>query len=321
MSDDPAGPAVETVALAKSFGPTRAVDGLDLTVPRGGVYGLLGPNGAGKTTTVRLLATLLRPDAGTARVLGHDVASDPAAVRREIALTGQFASVDADLTGAENLVLQCRLLGRSRREAVARAEELLAAFGLEDAAGRLVRTYSGGMQRRLDVAASLVRTPRLLFLDEPTTGLDPRSRRQVWDVVRELVARGTTVVLTTQYLDEADQLADRIAVVARGRLVAAGTADALKRSVGGDVLEVRLPDAAQARRAAEALAFVVDGREPPPVSAGDDGSAVLSVPLTVPVRTVLDAVDDAGVALAGFDVRRPTLDEVFLALTAEEVLA
>ncbi|WP_370617356.1 ATP-binding cassette domain-containing protein [Mumia qirimensis] len=320
MGDESAEPAIETVGLRRSFGATCAVDGLDLTVPHGGVYGLLGPNGAGKTTTVRLLATLLRPDEGSARVLGHDVVADPMAIRRDIALTGQFASVDADLTGAENLILQCGLLGRSRRAARERTEELLAAFGLEDAADRLVRTYSGGMQRRLDVAASLVRTPRLLFLDEPTTGLDPRSRRQVWDVVRELVARGTTVVLTTQYLDEADQLADRIGVVARGRLVAADTPDALKRSVGGDVLEIRVAAVSEAPRVAEVLAGFVDSGTPA-WSASDDGTAVLSVPLTVPVRRVLDAVGDAGTTLAGFDVRRPTLDEVFLALTDEAVPA
>ncbi|QMW66719.1 ATP-binding cassette domain-containing protein [Mumia sp. ZJ1417] len=319
--DDPAAPAVETAALTKAFGTTRAVDGLDLVVPRGGVYGLLGPNGAGKTTTVRLLATLLRPDGGHARVLGHDVVVDAAAVRSELALTGQFAAVDADLTGTENLVLQARLLGHSRRSARARADELLAAFGLEDAAGRLVGTYSGGMQRRLDVASSLVRTPRLLFLDEPTTGLDPRSRRQVWDVVRELVARGTTVLLTTQYLDEADQLADLIGVVAGGRMVATGSPDTLKRSVGGDVLEVRVTGSTQAVRAAQALTGLVDGVEPSLSSPADDGTAVLSVPLTRPVRQILDALDSAGIAVAGFDVRRPTLDEVFLALTDEAVTA
>jgi len=321
MDDHPSAPAVETVALLKTFGATRAVDGLDLVVPRGGVYGLLGPNGAGKTTTVRLLASLLRPDGGHARVLGHDVVADAAAVRRDIALTGQFASVDTDLTGAENLVLQARLLGHSRRSARARADELLNAFGLGDAAGRLVGTYSGGMQRRLDVAASLVRTPRLLFLDEPTTGLDPRSRRQVWDVVRELVDRGSTVLLTTQYLDEADQLADLIGVVARGRMVATGSPDTLKRSIGGDVLEVRLTDPADAVRAAQALAGFVDAADPSLSPRVEDGSTVLSVPLTRPVRQILDVLDRADVEPAGFDVRRPSLDEVFLALTDEGVSA
>ncbi|MBW9207393.1 ATP-binding cassette domain-containing protein [Mumia sp. zg.B17] len=321
MVQPPTQNAVEAVGLSRSFGATRAVDGLDLVVPAGGVYGLLGPNGAGKTTTIRLLATLLRPDAGSARVLGSDVVSEAAAVRREIALTGQFASVDGDLTGAENLVLQCRLLGHTRRSARARAERLLVAFGLDDAANRLVATYSGGMQRRLDVAASVVRTPRLLFLDEPTTGLDPRSRHQVWDLVHELVGHGTTVLLTTQYLDEADQLADRIGVVARGRVVATGTPDALKRSIGGDVLEMRLSSPADAVRASAALAELTDGTPSLSETVAEDGTALLSVPLSVPVRRILDVVDDAGVAPVGFDVRRPTLDEVFLALTAEEVAA
>ncbi|KAA1425147.1 ATP-binding cassette domain-containing protein [Mumia zhuanghuii] len=320
MRDDPTAPAVETAGLTKTFGQTRAVDGLDLVVPRGGVYGLLGPNGAGKTTTVRLLATLLRPDDGRAVVLGHDVVDDAAAVRRELSLTGQFASLDTDLTGRENLVVQARLLGRSRRSAHARADELLAAFGLDEAAGRLVNTYSGGMQRRLDIAASLVRTPRLLFLDEPTTGLDPRSRRHVWDVVRELVDRGTTVLLTTQYLDEADQLADLIGVVSGGRLVATGSPDTLKRSVGGDVLEVRVA-AADAVRATESLGLPADAARPPASGAEHDATTVLSLPLTRPVREVLDVLDDAGITLAGFDVRRPTLDEVFLALTDEAVPA
>ncbi|WP_262847780.1 ATP-binding cassette domain-containing protein [Mumia quercus] len=313
--------AVEAAGLVKRFGATRALDGLDLIVPASGVYGLLGPNGAGKTTTVRLLATLVRPDSGTARVLGHDVVTDAAAVRREIALTGQFASVDTDLTGRENLVLQARLLGRSRREAHERAEELLAAFDLEDAADRLAQTYSGGMQRRLDLAVGLVRTPRLLFLDEPTTGLDPRSRRHVWDVVRELVGRGSTVLLTTQYLDEADRLADRVGVVAKGRVIATGTPDELKRSLGADVAEIRLAGVADAVTAARALAGLADPSAPPlsPV-VQDDGTALLSVPLIAPLRRILDVVDDAGVMIVGLDLRHATLDEAFLALTDEEAL-
>ncbi|HEY2997048.1 MAG TPA: ATP-binding cassette domain-containing protein, partial [Acidimicrobiales bacterium] len=203
--------AIETEGLVKSFGETRAVDGVDLAVAAGTVYGVLGPNGAGKTTTLRMLATLLTPDAGTARVLGHDVVAEAAAVRAAVSLTGQFASVDEELTGRENLVLLARLLGFTRRPADERAGELLEAFGLADAADRGVATYSGGMRRRLDIAASIVVTPDLLFLDEPTTGLDPRSRNQVWEIIRVLVAAGTTVLLTTQYLEEADQLADRIA--------------------------------------------------------------------------------------------------------------
>ena len=222
------GLAIETEGLVKVFGETRAVDGIDLAVRTGTVYGVLGPNGAGKTTTMRMLATLLRPDAGAARVLGHDVVREADAVRGCVSLTGQFASVDEELTGRENLVLLARLLGFPRRPAEERAGELLDAFGLADAAERLVRDYSGGMRRRLDIAASIVVTPELLFLDEPTTGLDPRSRNQVWEIVRVLVAEGTTVLLTTQYLDEADQLADRIAIIDHGKVIAEGTSGELK---------------------------------------------------------------------------------------------
>jgi ABC-2 type transport system ATP-binding protein len=212
--------AIEADGLVKSFGDTRAVDGVDLAVPRGAVYGVLGPNGAGKTTTIRMLATLLRPDAGSARVLGHDIVSDADAVRGLVSLTGQLASVDEDLTGRENLILLGRLLGYSRSRSKERAAELLDAFGLADAASRQVKHYSGGMRRRLDIAASIVVTPELMFLDEPTTGLDPRSRNQVWDIIRALVGQGTTVLLCTQYLDEADQLAQRIAVIDHGRVIA-----------------------------------------------------------------------------------------------------
>ncbi len=215
--------AIETSGLVKTFGTTRALDGVDLRIREGSVYGLLGPNGAGKTTTIRILSTLLRPDAGTATVLGHDVVREAPAVRQKVSLTGQYASVDEDLTGTENLVLVGRLLGLSWRDARRRAAELLEAFGLADAAGRQVQTYSGGMRRRIDIAASLVAIPEILFLDEPTTGLDPRSRNQVWDLVRRIAAEGTTVLLTTQYLDEADRLAERLAVIAHGRVIAEGT--------------------------------------------------------------------------------------------------
>ena len=232
--------AIEATGLVKTFGDTQAVAGVDLAVPAGSIYGVLGPNGAGKTTTIRVLATLLRPDAGTARVLGHDVVDDADAVRGLVSLTGQLASVDEELTGRENLVLLGRLLGLRHRPARRRAEELLGAFGLDEAAGRLVKHFSGGMRRRLDIAASLVVTPRLLFLDEPTTGLDPRSRNQVWEIVRALVAEGTTVLLCTQYLEEADQLADGIAVIDRGRVIAEGTPAQLKASVGSGALHVRL---------------------------------------------------------------------------------
>ena len=220
--------AIEATGLVKTFGETRAVDGVDLAVAPGSVYGVLGPNGAGKTTTIRMLATLLRPDAGTARVLGHDVVEEADAVRGLVSLTGQLASVDEDLTGRENLIMMARLLGFPRADAKARARDLLDAFGLAEAAGRLVKTYSGGMRRRLDLAASIVVTPQLMFLDEPTTGLDPRSRNQMWDTIRALAAAGTTVLLTTQYLDEADQLADRIAVIDSGKVIAEGTPGQLK---------------------------------------------------------------------------------------------
>ena len=237
--------AIEATGLVKSFGDTRAVDGVDLAVRTGSVYGVLGPNGAGKTTTIRMLATLLRPDAGSARVLGHDIVEEADAVRGLVSLTGQLASVDEDLTGRENLILLGRLLGLKRAHAKARAAELLEAFGLADAAGRLVKNYSGGMRRRLDIAASIVVTPELMFLDEPTTGLDPRSRNQVWDIVRALRAGGTTILLCTQYLDEADQLADGIAVIDHGKVIAEGTPGQLKASVGGGALHVRLLDPEQ----------------------------------------------------------------------------
>src|SRR5215213_6658707 len=222
------GLAVETDGLVKVFGDTRAVDGISLSVRAGTVFGVLGPNGAGKTTLIRMLATLLHPDAGTARVLGHDVVAEAQAVRRAVSLTGQFASVDEELNGQENLVLLGRLLGLSRGDATRRSRELLDAFRLGEAADKLVRDYSGGMRRRLDIAASIVVTPQLLFLDEPTTGLDPRSRNQVWEIVRVLVAEGTTVLLTTQYLDEADQLAERIAIIDHGKVIAEGTSGQLK---------------------------------------------------------------------------------------------
>src|ERR671916_1035900 len=248
------GLAVEATGLVKHFHSgkqvTKAVDGIDLQIPEGSVFGLLGPNGAGKTTVVRMLATLLRPDAGSARVLGHDVAHDAAAVRSAVGLTGQYASVDEDLTGTENLLMLARLYGFRGSSARRRIEGLLEAFSLSDAGGRQVKTYSGGMPRRIDLAASLVLAPRVLFLDEPTTGLDPRSRNQVWDIVRVLVADGATVLLTTQYLDEADQLADRIAVIDHGKVIAEGTSAELKRSVGQGAVEMRLADSAQRPQAA-----------------------------------------------------------------------
>src|SRR5215208_5331537 len=237
--------AIEATGLVKDFGDTRAVDGVDLAVRSGSVYGVLGPNGAGKTTTIRMLATLIPPDAGSARVLGHDIVAEADAVRSAVTLTGQLASVDEDLTGRENLVLLGRLLGLKRVHAKERAAELLEAFGLADAAGRLVKHYSGGMRRRLDIAASIVVTPELMFLDEPTTGLDPRSRNQVWDIIRQFAAQGTTILLCTQYLDEADRLADGIAVIDHGKVIAEGTPAQLKVSVGGSTLHIRLLDPEQ----------------------------------------------------------------------------
>ncbi len=302
--------AVEATGLAKSFGATRAVDSVDLSVRRGCVYGVLGPNGAGKTTTIRMLATLTAPDAGRASVLGHDIVTEGAEVRRLVSLTGQLASVDEDLTGVENLVLLGRLLGL-RRAARSRAEELLEAFGLTADGGRLVKSYSGGMRRRLDIAASLVVTPELMFLDEPTTGLDPRSRNQVWEIVRTLVAGGTTVLLCTQYLEEADQLAEGIAVIDRGRVIAEGTPAQLKASVGSGALHVRLLDPEQ-RPAAERVLLEQLG-----AAAGSPDPAALSATCADADRAAVavGALSRAGVRVAGFSFDQPSLDEVFLALT------
>jgi ABC-2 type transport system ATP-binding protein len=245
--------AIETIGLTKSFGKTHALEGIDIQIRRGSVYGLLGPNGAGKTTTIRILATLLKPDRGTASVMGHDVVRQAAAVRQKVSLTGQYASVDEDLTGHENMVLVGRLIGLSWSQARLRASELLGAFGLAEAARRQVRTYSGGMRRRIDIAASLVATPEVLFLDEPTSGLDPRSRNQVWDIVRAIAAQGTTVLLTTQYLEEADRLAERLAVIDKGRLLAEGTSRELKASVGGSAIHVRLKRPEQQAQASDLI--------------------------------------------------------------------
>ncbi len=306
-----ADPAIEVDGLVKTFGRTRAVDGVDLRVPGGSVYGVLGPNGAGKTTTIRVLATLIRPDAGSARVFGHDVVGEADTVRGLISLTGQLASVDEDLAGRENLVLIARLLGLSRKRARERADELLEAFGLTEAAGRLAKNYSGGMRRRLDLAASIVVTPELMFLDEPTTGLDPRSRNQVWDIVRSLRTGGSTILLCTQDLDEADQLADRIAVIDRGRVIAEGTPGRLKASVGAGALRVRLIDPDQRPRAAEIVERVL--AEPHL----DADPASLAVSCDDPDRATeaLSALSAAGVQIADFALGQPSLDEVFLALT------
>ena len=304
--------AIETEGLIKCFGETRAVDGIDLVVQAGTVYGVLGPNGAGKTTMIRVLATLLQPTAGRARVLGHDVVSEADAVRGSVSLTGQFASVDEELSGKENLVLLGKLLGLDRRAAQGRADELLSAFGLAEAAGRLVKEYSGGMRRRLDIAASIVVTPELLFLDEPTTGLDPRSRNQVWDIVRVLVSEGTTVLLTTQYLDEADQLADRIAIIDHGRVIAEGTSQELKSKVGEGSVHIRLTEPGQRTRAAEILERVLGT----PVQLDSEPSS-LSALASDPERVgvALTELSRAGLGVTDFALGQPSLDEVFLALT------
>ncbi|MCE3266933.1 MAG: daunorubicin resistance transporter ATPase subunit [Solirubrobacterales bacterium] len=303
--------AIEASGLAKSFGETRAVDGVDLAVRTGTVYGVLGPNGAGKTTTIRMLSTLLLPDAGSARVLGYDVEREPDEVRGVVSLTGQLASVDEDLTGRENLILLGRLYGLKRDRAKARAAELLEAFGLADAAGRLVKTYSGGMRRRLDISASLVITPQVLFLDEPTTGLDPRSRNQVWDIIRTLVDGGTTILLCTQYLEEADQLADGIAVIDHGRVIAEGTPGQLKASVGSGALHVRLLDPDDRPRAEAVLQRNLDSvhREHDP--------AALSASCSDAERgaEAVAALSAEGIGIADFSLGQPSLDEVFLALT------
>ena len=307
--------AIETVGLVKRFGRTLAVDGIDLHVRRGHVYSLLGPNGAGKTTTVRMLATLTRPDAGVARVMGHDVVHEADAVRRRVSLTGQNASVDVDLSGVENLSLLARLAGYGWRPARVRADALLEAFGLASDGGRLVRGFSGGMRRRLDIAASLVTTPDLLFLDEPTSGLDPHSRLQVWGLIRELTANGTTVLLTTQHLDEADRLSDRVAVIDRGRLVAEGTPNQLKTTVGTGVLSVHLLDAGQAAEAEATLARALEA----PVRL-DHRDLVLAVAVSDPwqATAALEALGSRGIAVGEFALGTPSLDEVFMALTRRD---
>jgi ABC-2 type transport system ATP-binding protein len=305
-------PAIEARGLVKTFRAIRALDGVDLVVPAEGVFGFLGPNGAGKTTTIRVLATLSPPDGGTARVLGHDVVRDAHRVRERISLTGQFASTDEELTGFENLTILARLLGYGRARARSRADELLDGFGLSEARGRTVKTYSGGMRRRLDVAASIIVSPDLLFLDEPTTGLDPRSRNQVWDIVRALAREGTTVLLTTQYLDEADQLADRLAVIDHGRIIAEGTPAQLKASVGAGTVQVRVLDPVRRSEAGRLLADALGA----PVQTGPDDTA-LSARADDPgrVTVALAGLTRAGIDLTTFALGHPSLDEVFLALT------
>jgi daunorubicin resistance ABC transporter ATP-binding subunit len=306
--------AVSVDGVVKRFGDTVALAGVDLHVDEGTVLGLLGPNGAGKTTLVRVLATLLIPNEGRARVLGHDVVAEAGRVRELIGLAGQFAAVDEILTGRENLRMFGRLFHTGRAAAARRADELLERFDLADAADRPAKTYSGGMRRRLDLASSLITRPRVLFLDEPTAGLDPRSRNQIWAIVRELVAGGTTVLLTTQYLEEADQLADRIAVIDHGRLIAQGTGDELKDSVGGQMIQVRLASSDDRERAHRVLAALGCGGPQPggsngqlTVPAAHDGVGMLT--------EAARALSEAGVPVSDLGLRRPTLDDVFLELT------
>ena len=304
--------AIETSGLVKTFGETRALDDMNLVIAGGSVYGLLGPNGAGKTTAIRVLTTLLKPSSGKASVLGLDVVRDAAAVRQKVSLTGQYASVDEDLTGHENLVLVSRLLGMSWTDARSRATELLAAFGLADAASRQVRTFSGGMRRRIDIAASLVTRPEILFLDEPTTGLDPRSRNQVWDLVRQIAADGTTVLLTTQYLEEADRLAERMAVIDHGRVIAEGTSSELKASIGGNALRFELVNPHQ-REEARALVTRLLGDS---VLPNTDPTAIsVKVLDAAAAANVLNALSQAQIQLSDFSLGTPSLDDVFFTLT------
>jgi oleandomycin transport system ATP-binding protein len=304
--------AIEARGLVKRFGKTTALAGVDLTARGGTVLGLLGPNGAGKTTAVRILATLLRPDGGEARVCGYSVERDAHRVRQLIGLTGQYASVDEGLSGTNNLIMIGRLLGVSRADARARATELLERFELTDAAGRIVKTYSGGMRRRLDLAASLVGRPRVLFLDEPTTGLDPHSRNEVWGMIRGLVADGTTVLLTTQYLDEADQLAHDIAVIDHGKVIATGTPDELKAGAGRQVLEVTPAD----RTDVSAVAAVLSARlGADPATSAESGRVTIQVDDGRQMPEIVRELDDRGIELAEFTLRKASLDEVFLALT------
>lgn len=302
--------AIEARGLTKTFGKTEALKGVDLRIPKGMVYGLLGPNGAGKTTTIRILATLAKPTSGTAMVLGRDVTAEAADVRKLISLTGQAASVDEELTGIENMVLLGRLLGFSWKAARSRGNELLHAFGLADAANRLVRTYSGGMRRRLDIAASLIVSPEILFLDEPTTGLDPRSRSQVWDIIRQIAKDGTTVVLTTQYLEEADRLAHRLAVIDQGRVIAEGTSRELKASVGGAKTHVRLQDPADQERFLE----IAKTTRPMPV-ANDAGLVTLQTGDPAVAAKLMARAEAEGIRTMEFTVGSPSLDDVFFALT------
>ena len=303
--------AIEVTGLEKRFGDNKAVDGIDLKVPSGMIYGVLGPNGAGKTTTINMLATLLRPDGGTAKIFGHDVVHEAQTVRQLIGVTGQYASVDEKLSAVENLVIFGMLLGLTRKQARQKAIELLSEFGLAEAAKRPLAKFSGGMRRRLDLAASLIAQPPLIFLDEPTTGLDPRTRNQMWNTIRRLVKNGSTILLTTQYLEEADQLADRIAVIDRGRVVAEGTPNELKKSIGAATLQLQLRDKKSVARATEIVESVLAAKSQSPEP------KLVTAPMKNPdkVTDLLVALRKAGITLDEVSVQKPSLDEVFFALT------
>ncbi|WAH37526.1 ATP-binding cassette domain-containing protein [Alicyclobacillus dauci] len=308
--------AVEAQGLVKFFGNNRAVDGVDMRVRTGTIYGVLGPNGAGKTTTIRMLSTLLKADAGTARIFGYDVVREPQIVRQLIGVTGQYASVDETLSATENLVIFSRLLGLGRAEAKRKAAELLEEFGLSEAAKRPLKKFSGGMRRRLDLAASLIAQPPLIFLDEPTTGLDPRTRSQMWDTIRRLVNTGSTVLLTTQYLDEADQLADRIAVIDHGRVVAEGTVDDLKASVGTSSLQLRVQNTGDIPNACRAVEQILGVQA---IVSPEAGKITAPMAHADRVTDLLISFREAGIGLAEISVQKPTLDEVFLTITGHGV--
>jgi ABC-2 type transport system ATP-binding protein len=305
--------AVEAHGLVKTFGDTRAVDGVSLSIPTGSICAVLGPNGAGKTTTINMLATLSKPDAGNVKIFGYDVVRETHIVRQLIGLTGQFASIDEDLTAMENLMIFGRLYGYSRKDSKRKANELLEEFGLSDVASRALSKFSGGMRRRLDLAVSLISQPPLIFLDEPTTGLDPTTRTQMWQTIRNLVKGGSTVLLTTQYLDEADQLADNIVVIDKGRVVANDTPDGLKRSVGSSSLHLTVKDADNAANAAQIIERILDAK----VHLAKASELIAPIDNIDKLTDVLTTLKDAGIALSGVNILQPTLDEVFMALTGE----
>ncbi|MEC0168380.1 ATP-binding cassette domain-containing protein [Paenibacillus graminis] len=305
--------AVEAQGLVKTFGSNKAVDGVSLSIPTGSICGVLGPNGAGKTTTINMLATLSKPDAGTVKIFGYDILRETQMVRQLIGLTGQYASIDEDLTAMENLTIFGRLYGYSRKESKRKANELLEEFGLSDVASRALSKFSGGMRRRLDLAVSLIHQPPLIFLDEPTTGLDPRTRTQMWQTIRKLVKNGSTVLLTTQYLDEADQLADNIVVIDKGRVVANDTSDGLKRSVGSSSLHLTIKDADNTAGAAQIVGRILGAK----VYLSEASKLIAPIDNTDKLADVLNMLKDAGIELSGVNILEPTLDEVFFALTGE----